>query len=161
MFVGCLLSVPAPCYCILGDGSPKTIVRAATLRQKLQIKLPSHPVTVNWHRANQSGRWPYNARRLAGKPLEFQFLGHWYDSTRKKSVASGIRTPDLPLWRRTPYPLDQQSSNNNNNNNKNQAKTKQTAAAAVATTTRTTPVSREEAVRLFLLVISLSDQRHS
>ena len=27
---------------------------------------PSHPVTVYWHRADQSQRWPYNARRLAG-----------------------------------------------------------------------------------------------
>ena len=26
---------------------------------------PSHPVTVYWHRANQSQHWPYNARRLA------------------------------------------------------------------------------------------------
>ena len=25
-----------------------------------------HPVTVYWHRADQSQRWPYNARRLAG-----------------------------------------------------------------------------------------------
>ena len=31
-----------------------------------------------------------------------QFLSHWYDSTRKNPVASGIRTPDLPLTRRTP-----------------------------------------------------------
>ena len=27
---------------------------------------PSHPVTVYWHRASQSQRWPCNARRLAG-----------------------------------------------------------------------------------------------
>ena len=30
------------------------------------------------------------------------FLSHWYDSTRKNPVASGIQTPDLPLPRRTP-----------------------------------------------------------
>ena len=30
-------------------------------------------------------------------------LSHWYDSTPKKSRASGIRTRDLPLSRRTPY----------------------------------------------------------
>ena len=30
------------------------------------------------------------------------FLSHWYDSTRKNPVASGIRTPDFPLSRRTP-----------------------------------------------------------
>ena len=28
---------------------------------------------------------PYNARRLAGYPLECQFLSHWYDSTPKNS----------------------------------------------------------------------------
>ena len=27
--------------------------------------LPCHPVTVYWHRTNQSQRWPNNARRLA------------------------------------------------------------------------------------------------
>ena len=42
-----------------------------------------------------------------GKPLECQFLSRWYDSTRKNPVASGIRTRDLPLPRRTPYPLGQ------------------------------------------------------
>ena len=30
------------------------------------------------------------------------FLSHWYDSTRKNAGASGNRTPDLPLSRRTP-----------------------------------------------------------
>ena len=34
-------------------------------------------------------------------------LSHWYHSTRKNPVASGIRTPDLPLSRRTPEPLGQ------------------------------------------------------
>ena len=43
-----------------------------------------HPVTVYWHRADQSQCWPYNARRLAGQPLECQFLSHWYDSTPTK-----------------------------------------------------------------------------
>ena len=46
---------------------------------------PSHPVTVYWHRADQSRHWPCNARRLAGLPLECQFLSHWYDSTPEKS----------------------------------------------------------------------------
>ena len=44
-----------------------------------------HPVTVYWHQANQSQCWPYNARRLAGKPLECQCLSDWYDSTPKNS----------------------------------------------------------------------------
>ena len=46
---------------------------------------PSHPVTVYWYWADQSQRWPYNVRCLAGSPLECQFLSHWYDSTPKKS----------------------------------------------------------------------------
>ena len=47
--------------------------------------LPPHPVTFYWHRADQSQNWPYNTRRLAGQPLECQFLSHWYDSTPEKS----------------------------------------------------------------------------
>ena len=34
--------------------------------------------------------------------VKCQFLSHWYGSTRKNPVASGIRTWDLPLSRRTP-----------------------------------------------------------
>ena len=46
--------------------------------------LPHH-VTIYWHRAYQSQRWSYNAKRLAGQPLKCQliFSGDWYDSTRK------------------------------------------------------------------------------
>ena len=58
----------------LRDGSPQTILRAATLRQNLQIKLSTSPVTVHWHRANQPQRRSCNARRLAGWPLCCQFL---------------------------------------------------------------------------------------
>ena len=43
------------------------------------------PVTVYWHRADQSQHWPYNARCLAGCPLECQFQSHWYDSNQTKS----------------------------------------------------------------------------
>ena len=35
------------------------------------------------------------------------FLSQWYDSARKNPVASGNRTPDLPLSWRTPEPLGQ------------------------------------------------------
>ena len=35
-------------------------------------------------------RLPHNARRLAGSPLECQFLSHRYDSTRKNPGAGGI-----------------------------------------------------------------------
>ena len=38
-----------------------------------------------------------------GQPLECQFLGQWYDSTRKNPhCARGIRTSGLPLSRRIP-----------------------------------------------------------
>ena len=53
-----------------------------------------HPVTVYWHQADQSQRWPYNATRLAGWPLECQFLrSHWYDSTPKKSRRKRFSNP--------------------------------------------------------------------
>ena len=45
----------------LRDGSAQTILRAASLRQMLQINLSTSP-TVYWHEADQSQRWPYNAR---------------------------------------------------------------------------------------------------
>ena len=74
-----------------------------------------HPVTVYWHRANQSQHWPYNARRLAGQPLECQFWSHWYDSTWKNPGASGIQTPDpstLEADALTTRPRRQLSSDN-------------------------------------------------
>ena len=91
----------------LKDGSAQTSLRATTLRYKLQVNFLPHSVTVHWHRADQSQCWPHNDRRLAGKPLECQCLSHWCDSTWKNPVSNGIRTPGLPLSRRTPYPLSQ------------------------------------------------------
>ena len=38
------------------DVSAQTVLRAATLRKKLQINFLPHPVTVYWHRADQSQR---------------------------------------------------------------------------------------------------------
>ena len=61
-----------------------------------------YPVTVYRHRADQSQRLPYHARRLTGQPQECQCLSHRYDSTRKNPVASGIPAPDLPFPRRAP-----------------------------------------------------------
>ena len=58
-----------------------------------------YPVTVYWHRANQSQHWPCNARPLAGYPLECQCWSHWYDSTWKNPGACGNWTPDLSLLR--------------------------------------------------------------
>ena len=37
-----------------------------------------------------------------GSHWSTKFLSHWYDSTRKNPVTSGIRTPDLPFSRRSP-----------------------------------------------------------
>ena len=51
-----------------------------------------HPVTADWHQANQSQHWPC----LAGQPLECQFLSHWYDSTKKNSPQAGI---EPQIWR--------------------------------------------------------------
>ena len=38
----------------LTNQSAETSLRAATLRQKLQINFQPNPVTVYWHQANQS-----------------------------------------------------------------------------------------------------------
>ena len=67
-----------------------------------------HPVTVYWHRADQSQRWPYNARRLAGLPLECQFLSHWYDLTPKKSHHKWDSNPGSSALEADALPLGQQ-----------------------------------------------------
>ena len=67
----------------------------------------SHPVTVYWHQADQSQRWPYNARRLAGYPLECQFLSHWYDSTPKKSRRKRDSNPESSALEEDTLPLRQ------------------------------------------------------
>ena len=72
----------------LKDGSAQTILRAATLRQKLQTKIsisPSHSILIPGQ--------PVPALTLnrqapgtvaTGVPFFFFFLSHWYDSTPKK-----------------------------------------------------------------------------
>ena len=76
------LTFPATCSVDLRDGSAQTTVRAATLGQKFQIKLaisPSHSILTQGQ--------PVTAltlqRQAAGQPLQYQFLSHWNDSTRK------------------------------------------------------------------------------
>ena len=54
------------------------------------------------HRTKQSEHWPYNPRRSAGWPLEYQSWGLWCDSTGK----SGLQSSVLPLLRRTSYHQD-------------------------------------------------------
>ena len=105
LFVGCLLNVPATCVCISWTDLHRQFYVLPHWDSCCRSNFLPHPATVYWHRTDQPQRWPYNARRLAGQPLECQFWSHWYDSTRKNPFVSGILTPDLPLSRRTP--LDQ------------------------------------------------------
>ena len=80
VFVGCH---PSNLLLYLKDGHAQTIVRVATWDGSCRSILLSHLVTVYWRRTSQSQLWLYNARRLAGQALDYQFLGHWYDSTKK------------------------------------------------------------------------------
>ena len=60
-----LLNVPATCECIsVTDRWRQFYVLLHWNRSCRSNSLP-HPVTVYWHRADQS-HWPYNARYLAG-----------------------------------------------------------------------------------------------
>ena len=85
LFVGCLTSQQHPSV-----SQGRICTEFCVLPHWYRIcrsNFPSHPVTVYWHRADQSQRWPYNARRLARWPLECQCLSHWYDSSPKKIPA--------------------------------------------------------------------------
>ena len=66
MFVGWLLNVPATCQCISGTDLLRQSYVLPHWDRSCRSNFPSHPVTVYWHGADQSQRWPYNARRLAG-----------------------------------------------------------------------------------------------
>ena len=94
----------------LRDWSVQTIVRAATLSYKLHIKLaisPSFsiltlgPSVPYWQWAHQSQFWLYNARNLAGWPLEYQFWSEWKDSAGESEVPCSC----LLLSRWTPFHL--------------------------------------------------------
>ena len=66
VIVGCLLNVPATCECISGTDLLRQFDVLPHWDGSYRSDFPSHPVTVYWHRADQSQRWPYNTRRLAG-----------------------------------------------------------------------------------------------
>ena len=85
LFACWLLNVPATGECISGTDLLRQFCVLPHWDRSCRSNVLPHPVTVYWHRADQSQCWPYNARRLAGQPLECQFLSHWYDSTPKKS----------------------------------------------------------------------------
>ena len=65
-----LLNVPATCQCISGTDLLRQFYVLPHWDRSCRSNFPSHPVTVYWHRANQSQHWPYNARRQAG-------YSHW------------------------------------------------------------------------------------
>ena len=66
LFVCWLLIVPATCECISGTDLHRQFYVLPHWDRRCRSNFPSHPVTVYWHRADQSQCWPYNARRLAG-----------------------------------------------------------------------------------------------
>ena len=66
MFVCRLLNVPASSKCIARTDLLKQFYVLPHWDRSYRSNSPSHPVTVYWHRADQSQHWPDNARRLAG-----------------------------------------------------------------------------------------------
>ena len=65
-FVCWLLNVPATRESISGTDLHRQFYVLPHWDRSCRSNFPSHPVTVYWHRADQSQCWPYNARRLAG-----------------------------------------------------------------------------------------------
>ena len=101
LLVGCLTSHQYAS--VSRNGSAQTILRAATLRQKLQIELSIRSKYTDTDQTSPStdtitpGAWQ-------GSHWSANFFSHWYDSTpeKKNPGGSGIRTRDLPLSRRKP-----------------------------------------------------------
>ena len=113
----------------LRDGSAQTIARAATpgteiadqtfyLTQSQYTDIgPTSPsadpiMPGAWHGSHWSANFSVismRARSCWTHPVSASqlLLASCCDSTWKHPIASGIRTPDLPLVRRTLYPLDQ------------------------------------------------------
>ena len=60
-FVCWLLIVPATCECISGTDLHRQFYVLPHWDRSCRSNFPSHPVTVYWHRADQSQCWPYNA----------------------------------------------------------------------------------------------------
>ena len=76
LFVCWLLNIPATCWYISGMDLHRQFYMLPHWGRSCRSNFLPHPVTGYWHRVDQSQRWPYNARRLAGKPLECQFVSH-------------------------------------------------------------------------------------
>ena len=65
LFVGCLTSQQQASVS-QGRICSDNFTCCHTWDRSCRSNVLPHPVTVYWHRANQSQSWPYNARRLAG-----------------------------------------------------------------------------------------------
>ena len=61
-----MLYVPATCLCISGTDLLRQAYALPHWDRSCRPNFPSHPVTIYWHRTDQSQHWPFNARRLAG-----------------------------------------------------------------------------------------------
>ena len=66
LLVGWLLNAPATCWYISGTILHRQLYVLPHWDGSCRPNFLPHPVTVYSHRADQSQRWPYNARRLAG-----------------------------------------------------------------------------------------------
>ena len=90
--------VPATCQCISGMDLLRQFYVLPNWDKSCRSNFLPHPVTVYWHRANQSQYWPYNVRQRS----HWSANCHWYDSTPKNPhTACWNWTPDLPLLRQT------------------------------------------------------------
>ena len=85
VYVGWLLDVPATCECTSGTDLLRQFYVLPHRDRSCRPNFPSHPVTIYWHRADRSQHWPYNARRLAGLPLECSFWVTGMTRPREKS----------------------------------------------------------------------------
>ena len=66
LFACWLLNVPVICMCVSVTDLLRQFYVLPCWDRSCRANFLPHPVTVYWHQANQSQRWPYNTRRLAG-----------------------------------------------------------------------------------------------
>ena len=102
LFVCCLLNVLVTCKWISGtDLLRQLYVLPHTEVADQALYLTQSQYTGTGPTSASAG--PITPGAWQGSLLEYQFLSHWYDSTQKNPHgASGNRTPDLPLSRRSP-----------------------------------------------------------
>ena len=61
LFVGWLLNLPATCMCISRIDLHRQFYVLPHWDTSTRSNFLPHPVTVHWHRADQSQRWPYKS----------------------------------------------------------------------------------------------------